>query len=376
MQLTKIPQVLTALTAVILALFVMSFSFSSRAVLLQKYKQQELKAYAQKQWESPASVHKVGPSDPKFVVLFVHGFLGFEEFGWQNGWNEYVGRFVPALQGLSYVVYHPGLNQSKDYQSFAQGLDIYQVQQHLEKVIQEVDKSPEKSSLGGHSVSRLPIVCVGHSNGAATLVSLVSQDSLLVNRISSLILLAPYADLREASTLAKIKKTLPAGEFIAGKGMRLLYAPMYDSSELAPVDYVTSGKFPIDLPALFIYSHNDHVVPFKNSTLFKNAFTQNSMYAAGLAQILALHSGGHAWVWKRVRMTHKEIDKKNLPEDVKKHERRIKHQSYLSPQDRSELSAAVHNFIKKYVLISYQEPEEQSSSVVSRFTKFVKGCFS
>jgi len=301
--------------------------------------------------------------------------LGFEEFGWQNSWNEYVGRFVPALQGLSYVVYHPGLNQSKEYQSFAQHLDVYQVQQHLEKVIEEVDKPAERSSLGGYSVSHLPVVCVGHSNGAATLVVLASQHSLLVNRISSLILLAPYADLREASTLAKIKKTLPAGEFIAGSGMRLLYAPTYDSSQPSPVDYVTAGKFPVDLPALFIYSHNDHVVPFKNSTLFKNAFAKNSMYAAGLAQIVELHSGGHAWAWKRVRMTHKEIDKKSLPEDVKKHEKRIKHQSYLSPQDRSELSAAMQNFIKKYVLISCKEPADQSPGVVSRFTCFVKGYF-
>ena len=338
----------------------------------KQQKQRELRKYAERQFDNSAAVHKIGPAGvpPKFVILFVHGFLGFDEFSFEHGWNEYVGRFVPALQGLSYVVYHPGLNQTKSYQSFAQGFDVYQAQQHLEKVIEEVDKSPSASSLGGYSISGLPIMCMGHSNGAATLVSLMSQHPLLAQRVQGLVVWAPYADIREASTLAKIK-SLPGGTFIAGNGMRLLYAPMYDSAQSSPVGFVHDEKFPDDLPTLFIYSHNDHVVPIKNCELFKAAFQALPRYAEKkLVSTIEMHSGGHNWMWQRVQLTHAKADKSKLSSEQRQHVKKIKHQSYLSMHDRSALSAALHNFIKKYVLEAHEHQRRESSSVISDIRSF------
>lgn len=374
MIMARLVRFLKLAAAIIVVLIAVSMLFATSPMVRHKQKQRELRKYAQRQWESPAAVHREGlvGSSPKFVVLFIHGFLGFEEFGWENGWNEYVGRFVPALQGLSYVVYHPGLNQTKDYQSFAQSLDVYQVRQHLEKVIEEVDKPSEESSLGGHSVAGLPILCIGHSNGAATLVSLVSQHPSLAQRIQSLVVWAPYADIREASTLARIK-SLPGGSFIAGNGMRLLYAPMYDAAHPTPVDHVRTKKFPEDLPTLFIYSHNDHVVPFKNCELFKTAFAAHlGCEQSGLVSMLEMHSGGHNWMWQRVQLMHTKIDKSTLTEEQRNHAKRIKHESYLRFQDRSLLSATLHNFIKKHLLVPHNEAKQASENVFDRIFVFLK----
>lgn len=335
-----------------------------------------LQKYVQNQWESPAAFHKIGPDGaaPQFVVFFAHGFLSFDDQGWENSWNEYVNRFVPALEGLSYVVYHPGFKQTKEYQSFAQDLDVYEIQLHLEKLIGVVDGSDDSKKIQDVSLVGLPLLCVGHSNGASSLIVTLSSHHKIAEHVKGLVLLAPYADIREASTLGKIS-ALPGGGVIAGRGMRLFFAPMYDDSLPAPVEYIRKGKWPAHLPAIFIASHNDHVVPHKNFELFKRAFDDKKMISKGLITMLDLQTGGHNWIWRRVRIPGTAIDKKSLTDEQRKQAKLIKHQSYLSLNDRLEVGSALQKFVKQHVLGGSTMIGDSSDGFLSRIFGFVKDCF-
>ena len=306
-----------------------------------------LEAYAQQQWGKKSSVHKMGPvgKKPEFVVLFVHGFLGFGAFNEYDSWNEFVHKMSPVLDGKSYVVYHPGLRQTKDVQSFAQDYDVHQVRFHLNKVVAEVKKNPDESSLGGYSVSGLPIVGIGHSNGASTFLALTSRSHDDAKKLAGLMLLSPYADLTEASVFAKLKRW--TSSWLVGKSTQLFFAPQYSPSKRSPLEYVEHGLFPDFLPTLFVNNRNDHVVPFKNRQLFSEAFQKNSKYAKTVT-FIDLTTGGHNWAWKRVKLACAHCGEgcdKAKHTDVQKNAHKLrKYKYYLRSDDRDILKNAVDTF--------------------------------
>jgi len=310
-------------------------------------------SYVQQQWERPSAVHKIEISpgaSPEFVIVFIHGFLGFGAFNEFDAWNEFVHKIVPALHGRNYIVYHPGLLQTKDVQSFAQDSDVRQAALHIKKVIEEIAKNDYESSVGGYSVAGLPLVCVGHSNGASTLISLMSQHHEIAKEVDGMVLLSPYADFRQASTLAQVSRYSPV---VAGVGAKLLYAPQYSPTKKTPEDYVRAGLFPDDLPALFVNNRNDRIVPFKNRDLFAVAFDKNQKYEQTV-RFLDLDTGGHNWGWRRVKLScvhcgdgvahsHGDFDKK-LASKVRKY------RYYLRSDDREALQKAINEFLDQKVL--------------------------
>ena len=309
--------------------------------------------HTRQQWERPASVHKVEMTpgaEPEFVIVFIHGFLGFGSFNEFDSWNEFVHKIVPALHGRNYVVYHPGLLQTKDVQSFAQDSDVKQAAFHIQRVIDEIKKDSTESSVGGYSISGLPLLCVGHSNGASTLVSLMSQHPEIAENVDGLLLLSPYADLREASTLARVNKV---SSLVAGFGAKLFFAPQYSPSKKTPEMYVKEGLFPHLVPTLFVNNRNDHIVPFKNRHLFALAFDSHHKYEQSV-RFLDLDTGGHNWGWRRVKLscvhcgngtahTHGTFDQK-MASKVRKY------RYYLRSDDREAFQKAINEFLDHKIL--------------------------
>lgn len=309
--------------------------------------------HAQTQWEQKSAVHcvQVTPgAKPDFIVVFVHGFLGFRPFDAYDSWNEVAHKIVPALHGRNYVVYHPGLLQTKDVQSFAQGTDIDQVAFHVKKVITEIEKDADESSVGGYSVSGLPLVLVGHSNGASTLISWLSQHHSVAQHVKGVVLLAPYADLREASTLAHVSQV---SSTVAGFGVKLFYAPRYSPTETTPAEYVQKGLFPVDLPTLVVSNVNDRVVPFKNRNIFAQAFARHPKYKDSVV-FLDLQTGGHNWGWRQVRLTCEYCKDGTAHSHGKFDQRRAskvrKHKYYLRSEDRDALKNVLNDFLDQKVL--------------------------
>ncbi|MBM3893988.1 hypothetical protein FJ366_00080 [Candidatus Dependentiae bacterium] len=313
---------------------------------------QKIKVYVENQIEQKAVVHKVGPDGmaPQFVVFFAHGFLGFNSFSGQDSWNEFVHRMAPGLRGMSYLVYHPGFIQTKDVQTFSQESDVYQARLHLEFLIDKVQGKGVSKTLQGHAVSGLPILCVGHSNGSATLLSLFSYHKNLAYNVRGLVLLAPYADLSAVSTMAKVGRW--AGDLFARIGFNLLYAPSYNPFGSSPLQQVKNGDFASTLPTLIVSNRNDRVVYFKNRELLAQAFGQQKKYSKTV-QFLDMETGGHNWAWKR-SVVHKNTQvRKNIKSKKLTFRLGLKHckyLTYLQRVDRMRFQKAIAAFVRKYIV--------------------------
>jgi predicted esterase len=324
------------------------------ACFAQNRQYKKIKNYADAQMIDPGSVHKIGSEriPPQFVVLFLHGFLGFNKFSGQDSWNEYAHKMVPGLDGLSYLVYHPGLIQTKDVQSFAQDSDVYQAKLHLSFLADKVSQPKGLTLIGNYDVSGLPIVCVGHSNGGSTLISLLSQHHLLAKKIKGAVLLAPYADLSAVSTIEKTGRWI--GDVLARIGAKMLFAPSYNPFGNSPVLHASLGNFPKDLPLLIVSNRNDRVVYFKNRELLSRAFTSHEKYK-NTVQFLDLDTGGHNWGWRRISMPSlgcfmKKTTLTSVKPIVRISQKTHKYATYLRYLDRVKFKNTILSFIKKNIV--------------------------
>lgn len=336
----------TAFIFLVIGLHVVCFSHD------RQYK--KIKNYADAQMIASGSVHKIGSEriPPQFVVLFLHGFLGFNKFSGQDSWNEYAHKMVPGLDGLSYLVYHPGLIQTKDVQSFAQDSDVYQAKLHLSFLADKVAQPKGSSVIGNYDISGLPILCVGHSNGGSTLISLLSEHHALAKKIKGAVLLAPYADLSAVSTIEKTGRLI--GDVFARIGARMLFAPSYNPFGSSPVLNVALGKFPKELPLLIVSNRNDRVVSFKNRELLSRAFTSHEKYK-NTVQFLDLDTGGHNWGWRRISMptvgfSMKKSTSTSVKPVVRITQKSHKYLTYLRYADRVQFKNTILSFIKKNIV--------------------------
>lgn len=196
----------------------------------------------------------------QFILFYAHGYMGpiranptLVEFA-----------FAPierALKDFTFRVCNPALDGRRRFQSFAQGYDVYQVERHLERLIEE------RNSLFPH----LPIICVSHSNGAATLLVALCRNPSLQKNIAGVVFLAPYADMMEVARVKRVADYL-GGPSTARKALNALVAPNYDATKMTPLEYVQKGHYSDALPTLLAHPRNDGVVPYKNFELLKSAF--------------------------------------------------------------------------------------------------------
>lgn len=202
-----------------------------------------------------------GQASAEVIILYIHGYMPFRATP-----SQAAHLFAPlegTLRGVRYSLCSPGLDCSRKYASFAQGFDVYQVEQHLERLIAERAKSfPD-----------IPIICVGHSNGASTLISTLCKNEHLRDKIAGVVLLAPYADIVEAFPLAKIPKVL-GGKTTARKALKVFAAPNHDKTLLSPLQYIERGMYSVDLPTLLAHPRKDTIVPYKNFEMLQKAFSE------------------------------------------------------------------------------------------------------
>ena len=194
------------------------------------------------------------------IIFYVHGYMGpIKGTPW---YSHYA--FCPlesSLRNFRYVVCNPGLDGRKKYMSFAQGFDAYQVEKHLERLVFECSKKN----------IQVPIICIGHSNGASTLISVLCNNHKLSSQVSGIILLAPYADLAEAVVCQKVPSFL-GGRAIACKAIKLLLASKYNLTIPSPVQRVEKGMYPLNVPTLLAHSKADLLLPYNNFEMLKTAF--------------------------------------------------------------------------------------------------------
>ena len=231
----------------------------------------EIKAFASRQWESDYShrylrtyENMTNTEKPQFIVFFAHGYRPFLP-SYEYAKGRFARHIAPFLRSFKYVAYHPLLKVGPKYTAFAQGSDVEQVKYHLDRVL-AMTKNPESPFFN------LPIIVAGHSNGAATMVSVLGCYPGLSQNVSGVLLFAPYVDIRKTNMLQKIahrgvgSKVIDAAPFAIG--MR------YDVTKKAPIQYVLENSFP-RLPVFLIHCKNDSVIPFsQNFVAFQEAFSQ------------------------------------------------------------------------------------------------------
>jgi hypothetical protein len=248
----------------------------------------EIKLFASRQWTGDhlkkylrTHENMTKNEKPQFIVFFAHGYRPFLP-SFQYAKDRFLQYVAPFLRSFKYLAYHPLLKVGPKYTAFAQGSDVEQVKYHLDQVLAMTD-NPESP------LFNLPIIVAGHSNGSATIISLLGLHPELKDRIAGLLLFAPYADIRKTGFLQKIGSGAVVSRLVNRApnaiGMR------YDSSKKAPISYVLEGFFP-RLPVFLVHCKNDPLIPFsKNFLAFQKAFAQPQY--ADTFQGFAFERGAH-----------------------------------------------------------------------------------
>jgi predicted esterase len=250
---------------------------------------QEMRDFAAMQWNADfhqrflrSHVNMTVDDKPQFIAFFAHGYRPtFPGFEYARG--RFNHHLAPFLKKFRYVAYHPSLKVGPKYTSFGQDDDIAQVKYHLDKIIEMTKDS-------SHEYYGLPILASGHSNGAATTVTMFGAHPELGEHVSGIILFAPYTDIRRTKILNKpILARLGGG---AVNSAPSLIGQRYDLNKKAPIDYVTLSLFPHSRDIFLIHARNDTVIPFgENYVPLVEAFKRS-----GYSDLLHLHpfeTGGH-----------------------------------------------------------------------------------
>jgi|GEM_PF-2201692 len=219
---------------------------------------------------------------PDFILFFAHGYRP-KTSGYGYAKEKAVAMVAPFLRSFRYVMYHPLLSVGPAYTTFAQKDDIDQVKFHLDRVVALVS-DPESAYYN------LPIICVGHSNGAATLIALLGTYPDFAKNISVAVLFAPYADVRKTRFFHNISEK-PTGSRVADAGPRIS-GIMYDPKQKSPIDFVNNELFPRELPTFLVHAEDDAYIPLaSNFTVFANAFKKHNY--EDHVHLFAFERGGH-----------------------------------------------------------------------------------
>lgn len=218
-----------------------------------------------------------GKNSVDMLVFYAHGYMGPIQSS--SEYSNYVFCALEGgLRGFRYSVCTPGFDGRKKYMSFAQGFDIYQVCKHLRRLLEERDSIyPD-----------VPVICIGHSNGASTLISAICKNDDLAARIAGVILLAPYANIAEVTPLKTVPRIF-GGESAARGMLKWFLASSHDSTALSPVQHVEQGSYSNCLPTLLAHSKADLVVPYKNFEMLRAALSKRNQNV----QFLALEKDSH-----------------------------------------------------------------------------------
>ena len=254
---------------------------------LGNMRQNRIQSDQEKQWESSqnqadfkSDINLSADAKPQFLVLFVHGCKPYAPYTYAK--NRAHAVLVPFLQDYSYTIFHPRLTLDPFFVTFAQQDDIDQVIFHLKKII-TLTQDPSSRYF------KLPIMCTGHSNGAATLISLFATHPNTASAVAATLLIAPYAEILNSAIVNQAKE-YPGGLLTSQLYLKTV-APWHDLSSPSPLQLAQSS-YPRTLPTLLIGSKDDWHVPHQDNyekldTVFKSH--QKSNYESFL-----MTTGEHA----------------------------------------------------------------------------------
>lgn len=230
----------------------------------------ELDQYIQAQWKEHERMWIPGSSqlplkksqqkkDAQAIFFYSHGYPGNRKITVSDAGLAFCP-LESAFRNFIYRVCNPGLDYSKKFMSFAQGYDVYQVDQHLVRLINQRNKH----------CPNVHIICIAHSNGASTLISALCKNPYLAQHVEGVILLAPYADITEVSRVKRVSRW--GGDRVARRMLKFMAAPNYDNAAPSPVQLVEQGNYPEKIPTLLVHSPLDSLVTYNNFEMFEKAF--------------------------------------------------------------------------------------------------------
>jgi len=268
---------------------------------------EEIKAFALHQWEAGyddrflySYKNMTTNERPQFIVFFAHGYRPYLPTK-RYASDRFSRHVAPFLEAFKYVAVHPLLKVGPLYTSFAQESDINQIKLHLDKVLERV-ANPQSTFFG------LPVIIAGHSNGAATIISLLGSYPELSKKIFGALLYAPYADIRKTNMIHKV--SLQGGSSALVDRVPLVIGTRYDGSKRAPIDYLKEGLFP-RMPVFLIHAKNDPVISFdQNYVAFESLFKEHEFGSLFHAHPFDLGAHGSFSV------KSKKEDREKLRQDV------------------------------------------------------------
>ncbi len=214
----------------------------------------------EKQWESSQNqdyfktdVNLSADAKPQFLVLFIHGCKPYAPYTYPK--NRAHAVLVPFLENYSYTIFHPRLTIDPFFVTFAQQDDIDQVMFHLKKII-SLTQDPSSRYYN------LPIMCAGHSNGAATLIALFATHPNTTSRVAATLLIAPYAEILNGAIVNQAKE-YPGGLLTSRLYLKTV-APWHDLSSPSPLQLLQSS-YPATFPTFLIGSKDDWHVPHQDN---------------------------------------------------------------------------------------------------------------
>lgn len=244
---------------------------------------QELDMFIASQWDNAdeaLNAFRLNGQE-KCIVFFAHGY-----FWWRAPMLRDIDfmreRSIQQLFDAQPVTCCPSIHNGRRYSSEAQKWDVYQVVAHLRRLIKK------RKEL---NLEHLPIVCFGQSNGASTLIAVLSEYwSELKDHVVGCLLSAPYADVAELGDFKYLPR-VPGRNFVARRLLKYVIAPNHDVLGMTPVQYFRDGKYPCDLKTLIFWANDDEAVPWHpNRLLFEEAIKGNSYDKAIVSNV---EKGGH-----------------------------------------------------------------------------------
>lgn len=278
-------------------------------------REKRMKSIAIAQWEPGhkkrllrTKVNMTKDEKPEFVLFFAHGYRP-KTTGYDYSREKALTMVAPFLRSFRYVMYHPLFSVGPAYTTFGQKDDIEQLKFHLDRIIALTKDSSS-------DFYQLPIVCVGHSNGAATLISLFGTYPELAKNVSMALLFAAYADVRKTKFFHTLSQKI-LGVHVSNFGPRGA-GLLYNSKEKAPIDFIQQELFPKGLPVFLVHAKDDPYVPLvSNFTLLSRAFRTHG-YEEWL-ELCAFDRGGHG----NFLMKSTKEDRQKLRDSLKKRIDRI-----------------------------------------------------
>ena len=221
------------------------------------------------------------PASSNAWVFYAHGYPGPIALTPQEAYEDFNSyrHFLPFEKELH--VYAPGFDFSRETTSMSQEYDAHQLKRHLEGyILKKKQLDPEK-----------PLICIGHSNGASTLLATLCMYPEIAEHISLIILLAPFASITNNTY-----RRFFSSDAAMARAVQVAMAPRYSHQKKSPVEWIETQQLRRNMPIVLIHAQDDSFIPVSNFYQLQDAFLNNG-YTKLLASTIPV--GNHQFNVKK-----------------------------------------------------------------------------